>query len=123
MRKPKLYNYVGSEEIKLSVINSDRGTVIRSISDIRNWIDNTYDKKTIASNLVVATFVIDMYRDYSIIESVAMSINYDSTKLLNRRSRQNLINPHLKIQSERSPKLKPLFELVARDSPISDLAA
>jgi hypothetical protein len=63
MRKPKLYNYVGSEEIKLSVINSDRGTVIRSTSDIRNWIDNTYDKKTIASNLVVATFVIDMYGD------------------------------------------------------------
>jgi hypothetical protein len=60
MSKSKLYNYVGSEEIKLSVINFDSGTVIRSISDIRNWIDNTCDRKTIASNLVVATFTIDM---------------------------------------------------------------
>jgi hypothetical protein len=61
MSKPKLYNYVGSEEIKLSVMNFGSGTVIRSISDIRNWIDNTCDRKTIASNLVVATFTIDMY--------------------------------------------------------------
>jgi hypothetical protein len=63
MSNPKLYNYVGSEEIKLSVINSDSGTVIRSTSDIRNWIDNTCDRKTIASNLVVSTFVIDMYAE------------------------------------------------------------
>jgi hypothetical protein len=63
MSNPKLYKYVGSEEIKLSVINFSSGTVIHSTSDIRNWIYNTCDKKTIASNLVVATFVIDMNGD------------------------------------------------------------
>jgi hypothetical protein len=61
MSKPKLYNYVGSEEIKLSIIDFGIGTVIASVSDIRNWIDNTCDRKTISSNLVIATFVIDMY--------------------------------------------------------------
>lgn len=63
MNKPRLYDYVGSEEIKLSVVNAQAGTVIRSISDVKNWIKNTYDKKTIASNLVVATFVIDINGD------------------------------------------------------------
>jgi hypothetical protein len=61
MSKAKLYNYVGSEEIKLSIINFGIGTVIRSISDIRHWIDDTCDRKTISSNLVIATFVIDMH--------------------------------------------------------------
>jgi hypothetical protein len=61
MSKQKLYNYVGSEQIKLSVINFGVGTVIHSIADIKNWIDLTCDRKTIASNLVVATFTIDMY--------------------------------------------------------------
>jgi hypothetical protein len=60
MSSNKLYKYVGSEEIKLSVAEFPVGTVIRSIADLKSWINSTYDKKTISSNLVVATFVIDM---------------------------------------------------------------
>jgi hypothetical protein len=56
----KYYTYVGSEEIKLSVANFPSGTVIDSIADLENWIYQTYDKKTISSNSIAATFVIDV---------------------------------------------------------------
>jgi hypothetical protein len=58
----KCYNYVGSEEIKLAVASFPRGTVVHSISDLKKWI-NTYDKKAINFNLVVATFVINLNGD------------------------------------------------------------
>jgi hypothetical protein len=61
MTQLKSYKYVGSSEIKLSVVNFPIGTVIRSIADLKNWIDNTHDKKTISSGLVIATFVVDIY--------------------------------------------------------------
>jgi hypothetical protein len=56
----KYYTYVGLEEIKLSVANFPSGTVINSIADLENWIYQTYDKKTISSNSIAATFVIDV---------------------------------------------------------------
>jgi hypothetical protein len=56
----KKYNYVGSEEIRLSAANFPVGTVIHSIADLQKWIDGNCDRQTIASNLVVATFVIDL---------------------------------------------------------------
>jgi hypothetical protein len=59
MDKTKLYNYVGSEEIRLSVANCPSGAVIRSIADLKNWIENICDRQTMAANLIVATFVID----------------------------------------------------------------
>ena len=59
MDKNKFYNYVGSEEIRLSTANCLSGTVIRSIAELKNWINNTSDRQTIAGNLVIATFVID----------------------------------------------------------------
>ncbi|MBZ8180909.1 hypothetical protein [Oscillatoria salina] len=54
------YSYVGSQEIRLSVANSPIGTVISSIEDLKKWIFNTLDRRTINSNLIVATFVIDL---------------------------------------------------------------
>jgi hypothetical protein len=63
MNKHNIYYYVGSEEIKLSVSNFTSGTIIRSISDMKNWIKNNYSKKVIDSDLIVATFVIDMNGD------------------------------------------------------------
>jgi hypothetical protein len=59
MDKPKFYNYVGSEEIRLGIANYPGGTVIRSLVDLQNWIDNTSDRQTISANLIVATFVVD----------------------------------------------------------------
>jgi hypothetical protein len=68
MDKPKLYKYIGSEEIRLSVLNCVHGTVIKSIEDLRSWIETTNNfpkgmirsRKTITINPVVATFVIDL---------------------------------------------------------------
>lgn len=55
----KLYNYVGSNEIKLSVANYSSGVIIRSILDLEKWLGDILDKKD-NSNFVVATFVIDV---------------------------------------------------------------
>jgi RNA polymerase subunit RPABC4/transcription elongation factor Spt4 len=63
MDKTKFYNYVGSEELRLSIANYPSGTVIRSIVDLKNWIDNICDRQTIPANLVVTTFVIDRDKD------------------------------------------------------------
>jgi hypothetical protein len=68
MDKPKFYKYVGSEEIRLSVLNCVGGTVIKSIEDLKNWIKSTnnfqrgmiHQHKTTNANPVVATFVIDL---------------------------------------------------------------
>ena len=59
MDKNKFYNYVGSEEIRLSIGNCPSGTVIRSIAELKKWINNISDRQTIAANLVIATFVVD----------------------------------------------------------------
>ncbi|MBW4620674.1 MAG: hypothetical protein KME17_15130 [Cyanosarcina radialis HA8281-LM2] len=56
----KKYNYVGSEEIRLSASDFPIGTKICSIADLQKWIDNNCDRQTIAARLVVATFVIDL---------------------------------------------------------------
>ena len=58
-KKMKLYNYVGSNEIKLSVINYSSGTIIKSISDLKKWLKGILFKND-NSKSVVATFVIDM---------------------------------------------------------------
>jgi hypothetical protein len=56
----KYYKYVGSEGIRLSVAHCPSGTLIQSIVDLKNWIDRTFDSRTIATSLVVGTFVIDL---------------------------------------------------------------
>jgi hypothetical protein len=68
MKELKLYHYVGSEEIKSSVANFQTGTVIRSISDLKSWINNIYNKEISSSNLIVATFVIDRYGNLRLAE-------------------------------------------------------
>jgi hypothetical protein len=59
----KVYDYVGSEEIRLAVAGCSSWTVIGSIADLKNWIRDTCDRLTINSNAVVATFVIDLDGD------------------------------------------------------------
>jgi hypothetical protein len=63
MEKIKFYNYVGSDAIRLSVANYPCGNVIRSISDLKSWINHPDNLQTMAANLVVATFVIDLNGD------------------------------------------------------------
>jgi hypothetical protein len=58
----KIYEYVGSDAIKSSVSDFPAGVVVRSLVDLRNWI-NSCDKSMIASGLVIATFVIDTHGD------------------------------------------------------------
>ena len=59
LQKPKLYNYVGSKEIKDSVDNYPAGTIIKSKQDIKNWLDNT-ESKIDKSKFIICTFVIDI---------------------------------------------------------------
>ena len=53
------YEYVGSDEIKASVSNFPIGAIIRSIDDLKTWLDETSQKPDI-SGLIPATFVVDI---------------------------------------------------------------
>ena len=52
------YEYVGSDEIRASVSNFPIGAKIRSINDLKTWLDETYQKPDRAG-LIPATFVVD----------------------------------------------------------------
>jgi hypothetical protein len=55
-----MFDYVGSEEIRLAVVGYPRGTTIGSIADLKNWLRDTSDRMSIERKLVIATFVIDL---------------------------------------------------------------
>lgn len=57
-KQTKLYSYVGSKEIKNSVVNYPIGIRIRSKKDIEHWIDNS-DQEFDNSGFIICTFVID----------------------------------------------------------------
>jgi hypothetical protein len=65
MEKPKLYEYVGSSEIKQNVANYPSGTPIRTLLELKAWLNDIckYPKSKLRSldNLIIATFVIDRY--------------------------------------------------------------
>lgn len=52
-------NYVGSEQIRLSVINSPIGTQIKSKKNLEDWINDTKQQPN-NFGLIEATFVIDL---------------------------------------------------------------
>lgn len=56
---PKIYYYIGSEDIKNSVINYPIGTQIKSEKNIVNWINDT-EQKPNYFGCIGATFVIDI---------------------------------------------------------------
>lgn len=56
----KFYHYVGSEQIKISVCDYPSGTIIDSLLGLKNWVTNSFNKKTNSSSVLVATFVIDV---------------------------------------------------------------
>ncbi|OCQ94173.1 hypothetical protein BCD64_05235 [Nostoc sp. MBR 210] len=55
---PKLYKYVGSETIRLSLAAYPEGVCILSVNDLKNWITQTMQKPN-AWGLIPATFVVD----------------------------------------------------------------
>lgn len=58
----KEYNYVGPDEIRISVANSPAGIQIKSVKELENWIHKT-EQKPDASGLIAATFVVDLEGD------------------------------------------------------------
>ena len=52
------YQYVGSHKIRASVSNFPIGAKIRSINDLKNWLDET-SQKLDRSGLMLATFIVD----------------------------------------------------------------
>jgi len=56
--KMKLYQYVGPENIKLSVINFPIGACIKSVDDVEKWMKQTKQKQN-DYGLIPTTFVID----------------------------------------------------------------
>ena len=56
----KVFDHIGSEEIRLAIAGCPEGTVIKSVADLKNWIGDTCNRQTINSRLLVATFVIDL---------------------------------------------------------------
>lgn len=54
----KLYKYVGSDRLRLSVINSPLGCCIKSVADLIKWLEQTKQKPN-NYGLIPATFVID----------------------------------------------------------------
>ena len=52
------YEYVGSDEIRASVSNFPIGAKIRSIDDLKTWLNETSQKPN-GSGLIPATFVVD----------------------------------------------------------------
>jgi hypothetical protein len=61
----KLYQYVGSNEIRLSVADFPIGTRIDSVSQLEKWIAKTSRKPNILSS-IAATFVVDLKGDLCI---------------------------------------------------------
>ncbi len=61
----KLYQYVGSNEIRLSVADFPIGTRIDSVSQLEKWIAKTSRKPNIFSS-IAATFVVDLKGDLCI---------------------------------------------------------
>lgn len=57
-QKIKLYRYVGSQEIQLSVASFPMGTRIKSIEYLKNWLDRTKQKRK-NCEIIPATFIID----------------------------------------------------------------
>ncbi|MEO1373722.1 MAG: hypothetical protein AAFW70_05225 [Cyanobacteria bacterium J06635_10] len=55
---PKLYKYVGADEIRQNTAHLPPGNKILSINDIENWIKGS-EQQPAACGLIAATFVID----------------------------------------------------------------
>lgn len=53
----RLYKYVGPDDVRLSVANCPTGFHIKSVNDLKNWINQTIQKQS-RSGVIPTTFVV-----------------------------------------------------------------